>query len=139
MQVVRFNYPSGYYRVNPFFARPVEGNAPVAESKYRPKVNIVYNDEAYVLRFAVPGYKKEQFSVTNHNNELLVKASVESNTDDSKYQRREFEVLGFERRFKMADDVEHELIVASYSDGILTVTLPKKAQQVPREIDVKVN
>jgi HSP20 family protein len=139
MQVVRFNYPSGYYRVNPYFAHPVEGNDRVHESKFQPKVNILYSNEAYVLQFAVPGYKKEHFSVTNHNNELLVKASVESNADGSKYQHREFDVLSFERRFKMAHDIEHELIVASYSDGVLTVTLPKKAQPVPREIDVKVN
>lgn len=139
MQVVRFNYPNGYYRVNPFITRPVVGNDQIAESKYRPKVNISHNDETYVLQFAVPGYKKEQFSVTNHNNELLVKATVGSNTEDTKYQRKEFEVLDFERRFKMSDDIESELIVASYSDGVLTVTLPKKAQPEPREIDVKVN
>lgn len=139
MQVVRFNYPSGYYRVNPFISRPIEGKEQVQEAKFQPKVNILHSDEAYILQFAVPGYKKEHFSVTNHNDELQIKATVESSADEKKYQRREFDVLGFERRFNMTDDVDRELIGASYSDGILTVTLPKKSKPTSREIDVKVN
>jgi HSP20 family protein len=140
MQVVRFSYPNGYFRVNPAVLQSEKVAKPEnAQSQFQPKVNILNTNDAYVIQFSVPGYKKDQFSISSHNDELQVKATADQASTDANYQRKEFNVLDFETRFKLAEDVVSELIVASYSDGVLSVTLPKKAKEEPRSIDVKIN
>ncbi|MEY4927218.1 MAG: hypothetical protein RI894_1654, partial [Bacteroidota bacterium] len=43
-----------------------------------------------------------------------------------KWLRREFATQGFSRTFRLADNVNVQAISASYQNGILTLTLPKK-------------
>ncbi|MBO6881733.1 Hsp20/alpha crystallin family protein [Winogradskyella sp.] len=93
-----------------------------------PAVNVLDNDDEYIVEMAVPGLKKSDFDV-NIDNQLL-SISAESNTEnedtDENYTRREFGYSSFKRTFSLPETVETDKIKAKYEDGLLKVMLPKR-------------
>jgi HSP20 family molecular chaperone IbpA len=51
--------------------------------------------------------------------------------------RRERKEFQFSRSFDLPDNVDVEKIEASFRDGLLSITLPKKAEAAPRLVPVK--
>ena len=95
-----------------------------------PAVNVLDNDDEYVVEMAVPGLKKSDFDV-NIDNQLLT-ISAERNTEDEdtneNFTRREFGYSSFKRTFSLPETVETEKVNAKYEEGILRVTLPKREE-----------
>ncbi|MTE25709.1 Hsp20/alpha crystallin family protein [Winogradskyella ouciana] len=93
-----------------------------------PAVNVLDNDDEYIVEMAVPGLKKSDFDV-NIDNQLL-SISAESNTENEdtneNYTRREFGYSSFKRTFSLPETVETDKIEAKYEEGILKVMLPKR-------------
>ena len=93
-----------------------------------PAVNVLDNDDEYIVEMAVPGLKKSDFDV-NIDNQLL-SISAESNTENEdtneNYTRREFGYSSFKRTFSLPETVETDKIKAKYEDGLLKVMLPKR-------------
>jgi len=108
----------------------------------RPSVNIIEDEHNYVLEVAAPGLKKEHFELKVDKNTLTIKGEkkVEETASTEKFLRREFGYQSFERSFTLAEDkVEAQDIHATYSEGVLKVTLPKKAEakaEEPKLIEV---
>lgn len=100
----------------------------------QPKVNIKESEDAFVLEMAVPGYKKSDFQVGIENEELSVSAKIE--IDEKKksegFSRREFSYASFKRTFLLPETVDESVIKASYLDGILTISIPKKEEAKPK-------
>lgn len=117
-------------------ARQHEGERSVA-----PAIDVTETDGAYVVRAELPGIKKEDLDVTINDGVLTINA-------ESRYQRDETEgsrVIRQERRYgkyvrsmRLGGDVDESAVSADYSDGILTLTLPKSEEVKPKKIDVKV-
>ena len=99
-----------------------------------PKVNIKESDEAYVLDMAVPGFKKSDFEIGIENEELSISAEIKVQEDkkEANYTRREFSYASFKRTFLLPETVDQSAINASYEDGILTVSIPKKEEAKPK-------
>lgn len=99
-----------------------------------PAVNIQENEKDFVLELAIPGKKKEDFNVEIDNNILTV--SMETQQEDEQkednYTRREFSYTSFRRSFTLPETVNEDKINASYNDGILSFTLPKKEEALPK-------
>lgn len=92
-------------------------------------VNIAETDDAYELTLAAPGLKKEYFHLGVENDLLTVKLELpEANEQDTQYTRREFALGNFERRFRLSEQIDAEQISATYQDGILKLTLPKRPE-----------
>ncbi|WP_412560878.1 Hsp20/alpha crystallin family protein [Winogradskyella sp. MIT101101] len=95
-----------------------------------PAVNVLDNDDEYIVEMAVPGLKKSDFDV-NIDNQLL-SISAESNTEkedtNENYTRREFGYSSFKRTFSLPETVETDKIEAKYEEGILKVMLPKREE-----------
>ena len=100
-----------------------------------PAVNIKENNEAFVLELAIPGMKKSDFTIDVENKILSISSEVKSENEETNdnYTRREFGYSSFKRTFTLPDSVESDKVKASYKDGILLVTLPKReeAKQKP--------
>ena len=94
-----------------------------------PAVNIMENNDTYVIEVAAPGMKKNDFKI-NYDNGLLTISSEkkeENKEDDNKYTRHEFSYQSFQRTFNISEDmVDNNKIEAKYTNGILHVALPKK-------------
>ncbi|GAA4842794.1 Hsp20/alpha crystallin family protein [Algivirga pacifica] len=103
-------------------------------------VNILENEEYYKLAFLAPGHKKESFEINLEGQKLKValKATEESENGQDRFVRKEFELQGFERVFKLPQTADVEHITAAYQEGILNVTIPKKAE-VKQQATIKVN
>ncbi len=98
-----------------------------------PAVNIQENLTSFVIELAAPGIKKENIAIEVEENVLKVSSEVSSKTEteesDQKFTRKEFSFRNFSRSFTLPETVDVEKIAASYTDGILYVTIPKKEEQ----------
>lgn len=98
-----------------------------------PKVNIKETDEAYTLEMAVPGFSKSDFIVDVVNDELSISADIVTNKEEANgYTRREFGIESFKRIFTLPETVNDDAIKASYTEGILTLEIPKKEEAKPK-------
>jgi HSP20 family protein len=99
-----------------------------------PAVNIRENERDFEVEIAVPGKKKEDFNIEVDNNVLTVSLEYkkEEEVKEDNYTRREFSFNSFKRAFTLPETVNVEKINASYTDGILRFTLPKKEEALPK-------
>jgi len=101
-----------------------------------PAVNIKETDDAYLLDFAAPGYKKEDFIIELNNDVLTVSSEkkVENVEEDDKFSKKEFSYQSFTRSFNLPELVEGDKIKATYKNGILEVKIPKKEEAKPKPV-----
>ncbi len=99
-----------------------------------PKVNIKDNVEGFELELAVPGMKKEDFTVEVDKDVLTISSESKTESKEKKdnYTRREFVHSSFKRAFTLPDSVDGSKIDAKYEDGILKLVLPKKQEALPK-------
>ena len=107
----------------------------------KPAVNIRETDNSFVLEVAAPGFDKGDFSVNVENDILTISASKETKKeeDEKGYTRREFSYSSFSRSFTLPDSVNADNIKGAYTNGILTVELPKKPEAAKVKKTVKVS
>lgn len=99
-----------------------------------PAVNIKEGEKDFSLELAIPGFKKEDFNIEIDNDVLTISSEIKKETEvkEEKYTRREFSVSSFKRAFTLPETVDADSINASYVDGILKLTLPKRAEALPK-------
>jgi HSP20 family protein len=99
-----------------------------------PAVNIRENEKDFELEIAVPGQKKEDFNIEVDENVLTISMENKNQGEvkDDNFTRREFSYSSFKRAFTLPETVNEEKINASYTDGILRFTLPKKEEALPK-------
>lgn len=95
-----------------------------------PPVNITEHADAYQIDLSAPGYDKADFNLKLDGNILTISAEkkTENKTENEKVIRKEFTAKSFKRSFTVDDKIEAGNITAKYENGILFVTLPKKAE-----------
>ena len=124
---------------NAFFNEIAKANTFVNQN---PAVNVAEEDLAYRLEVAVPGLRKEDIDLKIEDETLIISASKEEKTEESKenYTRREFNFNNFERRFELNESIDIENIKADFSEGILSIFLPKIVEEVKetnRKIEIR--
>ncbi|MEW2921467.1 MULTISPECIES: Hsp20/alpha crystallin family protein [Flavobacteriaceae] len=99
-----------------------------------PAVNIKDNEKGFELELAVPGMKKDDFTVEVDNDVLTISSEIKSENEETKenYTRKEFSYSSFKRAFTLPETVDGSKIDAKYEDGILKLTLPKKQEALPK-------
>ena len=101
-----------------------------------PAVNVKENNDQYQIEVAAPGMKKEDFKVNYENGRLTISSELseeEKEGNDENFTRREYRYQSFQRSFTVAENmVESDKIKATYSDGILCITLPKRDEIKPK-------
>lgn len=115
--------------------------APATLTNYGvPAVNILEHDGGFRLEVAAPGLKKEDFKINLENNVLTISAQKEQKNEETteKYTRKEFSFNSFRRTFTLPNSIDGEKIGAAYTDGVLSIELPKKeeAKKTPRTIEI---
>lgn len=124
------NYPSLF---NNFFNEYETLASP--NFKSLPSVNILEKEDSFILELAVPGLKKEDFKINFHENKLTISAEKKIENSDSaqKYTKKEFSYNQFQRTFNLPQIVDIDKIGATYLDGILLVSIPKKEEAKAKE------
>ncbi len=123
-----------------FFRGDLSVSDPLFGRDWNPAVDIIENNDAYVLKAELPGLKKEDVKITLENNLLTVRGEKKNETDrkDENYHRIERSYGVFERSFTIPGTIKVESIDAKYTDGVLTLTLPKAEEAKPKMINVRV-
>ncbi len=112
------------------------------KSASAPAVNIQETETDFIVSLVAPGFEKENFKLKSTEKLLEVSASIEKTEEKEgvKFTRKEFEVKSFTRSFNLPEGkVNIDDISASYNNGVLNVSIPKRELVKPLEkvIDIK--
>lgn len=105
-----------------------------------PAVNIKETEDDFQVEVAVPGKKKEDFTIELDQNVLTIssedKVEKEETSKDGKYTRKEFNYSSFKRAFTLPETVEQDNIKAVYNEGVLNISVPKReeSKQKPKRM-----
>jgi len=118
--------------------RPVrwEGEAVAPEIK----VDVEENDKSYLVKAEIPGVKKEDIDVQIDGNMVTISAESKREKkveEKGKVIRSERYYGSMLRSFSLGNDVDQAEATAKYTDGILELTLPKKATSAAKKLAVK--
>ncbi|MFO7668217.1 MAG: Hsp20/alpha crystallin family protein [Bacteroidales bacterium] len=101
-----------------------------------PAVNIMENNDEFLIDVAAPGMKKEQIKVDYENGCLTISSEMKEEKKEKskgKYTRREFSYMSFQRAFSIPENlVDGDKIQATYNEGILHINLPKREEIRPK-------
>jgi HSP20 family protein len=115
-----------------FGGEPLNGN-------FAPLVDI-YEDaqQDVVIKAELPGLTRDAIKVTFENNTLVIEGGRELPPDiaQDKYHRMERHYGTFRRSFTLPLSVDTNKAQASYQDGVLTITLPRREETKPRQIQI---
>ncbi len=94
-----------------------------------PAVNIKENKKEFSIEFAAPGFTKKDFKIDLDQDVLTISAEKEheEQEENDNFTRKEFSYNSFSRSFTLPNTVSGEKINANYNDGILKLSVPKKA------------
>lgn len=107
-----------------------------------PATNILEKAEQYEIQLAVPGMKKEDFSMEVENNLLTVryeKKAEENSAAEENFLRREYKLDDFTRSFTIPKHTDPEHIHARYEEGMLYITVPRldpKKDKLSKRIEI---
>ena len=102
-----------------------------------PSVNIKETDNEFVVEMAAPGMEKHDFKIDLNNNILTISSEKQAENkvgDGQNVTRREFSYQSFSRSFTLPVIVETDKITAKYTNGILTVNIPKREEAKPKPL-----
>ena len=105
-------------------------------------VNVRETDQHYELDVIAPGCKKEDFNISINDNLLAISFNSKMENISSQkagWVRNEYVKRSFSRTFTLDDTVEVNKVNATYTDGILHLTLAKneKAKKLSKNIEIK--
>ena len=119
-----------------FFVRPM---AFPAETQLEMKIDVKEDDKAFMVKADIPGAKKEDIHVDIDDNLVSVRAEVKREKEEKKdekvvYSERSYGMVS--RSFTLPSSVDEAAAKAEYKDGVLNLTLPKKAGGAGKRISV---
>ncbi|HUW51262.1 MAG TPA: Hsp20/alpha crystallin family protein [Sulfuricella sp.] len=120
------------------FFRPVRFEGVPQQMQIR--LDIKESDKDYTINAEIPGVKKDDIHVTIDGNQVSISAEVkkeEEEKEGGKVLRSERYYGKVFRSFTLGSDVDDAAAKAKYTDGLLKLTLPKKAGTAARKLSVQ--
>ena len=108
--------------------------------QWAPPVDIYEQGEHVLLRIELAGLEKEDIGVDVENGLLSIRGEKKSLTaqDGTTFHRVESRYGKFCRSFTLPDSLDPNKIEAAYKNGVLTLTLARKQEALPKKVDVKI-
>lgn len=114
--------------------------APAPRSERRvvaPRVDIIETDDAVIVLADMPGVSAEGVDVRVHGDVLTLRGSTRlEEPSDFQVIWREYALRDYERTFRLGHAIDTDRITAQAKDGVVRVTLPKRAAAQPKRIAV---
>ncbi len=104
-----------------------------------PPVDIYETTDEIILKAELPEVKKDEVEINVDNNILTLtgKREFEKETEKENFHRIERSYGGFKRSFNLPATIDQEKIDADFKNGILKITMRKKEESKPRQIEIK--
>jgi len=104
---------------------------------WTPAADIYETNSGYLIAIDLPGIERESLEIDVDENRLIVKGT--RTIVESKQHRLERPRGRFLRTFSIPGSVDQGKIAAEYKDGVLQLSLPKRSEQKPKKIDIKIS
>jgi len=120
-----------------FLVRPMYSEGRV--EPVRVKVDILEKDGAYLVNAELPGVRKDDIQVTVDGSQVTLSAELKREREVSEDQRllHSERIFGkVTRSFALPQEVDETKAEASFRDGVLELTLPKKAAATRKQIAI---
>lgn len=127
--------------LNNFFRGQREDSSFVDTSSWAPAVDIKEEKERFVVIADLPGVDKEKVQISLEHNILTLQGErhFDKPEDRSGYTRIERCEGKFYRRFSLPQTADDSKISASYKNGVLEISIPKKQAAVEKKISIKID
>lgn len=104
-----------------------------------PVVDVEQAKDALVLRFDLPGIRREDVAIEVEGRTLTVSGERKEEKEEKHegYYSRERLIGRFTRSFMLPENIDESKIEAKVKDGVLTVKIPRPAEQKPRKVEIK--
>ena len=125
--------------VRGFGPRMVYGHTENGHAVWGVPLDVVEEDDSFVVRASTPGVAPEDIDVTIDGNVLTIKGHTEAEAEDKSesYIVRERRSGDFQRALRLSDTVDTEKIESTYGNGVLTIRIPKRESTKARKVEVK--
>lgn len=120
-----------------FFVKPLHGDPLPSPAQIR--IDVKEAADAYTVQAEIPGVTKEDIHVVIDGPVVTLRAEVkqqDSQTQDEKVLRTERYYGSAARSFQLASDIDSDKAKARYENGVLTLTLPKKASLAGQRLQI---
>jgi HSP20 family protein len=109
-------------------------------SHWHPSTDIHDCEDRLIIKTDLAGVEKDDIDVSIIANTLFIKGEKkhEDKMQDTGFLRSERFFGQFERALPLSNDVDATKIDASYKNGVLTISIPKKEEAKPKQITIKV-
>ena len=106
-----------------------------------PKVNVYEYDDKIGLIAEIPGLKKKQLDIEVEDGVLTISGDKHNVWEEAqaKILRRELKQSSFKRSFELGDLLDGDNISANFTDGILSISIPKLEPEKPKKKSVKIS
>ncbi|GGI85961.1 Hsp20/alpha crystallin family protein [Legionella impletisoli] len=120
--------------------RPFNFEEEAETTLWSPAVDIREEKDKYIVKADIPGVEKDDIHLSLENNMLTIKGErrYEKKEEKEGFSRIERVQGQFYRRFALPETTDESKIKASYKKGVLEVTIPKKANEKAKKINVKI-
>ncbi len=118
-----------------------EAGEDLREGIWQPTVDIFEDEESVVIKAELPGMDQKDIEVRIEDNTLTLRGERKHDQTIKKenYHRVERYYGTFQRSFSLPHTVDQEQVKATCDKGVLTITLPKREETKPRQINVQVS
>ena len=122
---------------NDFFPEMNEQSSLTA-SAFAPRTDVYEEDEHIVLDMELPGMRQEDLNLTLEGNMLTIcgERKIEQERKRDRYDRIERSYGNFSRTFTLPATVDQNSVEAKYENGILHVSMTKRADARPHQIKI---
>ena len=120
-----------------FWVKPV--SVPAGD-ELKLRVDVKEDEKAYTVHAEIPGVKKEDIQVEVNGDQVSIRAEVKKEKEEKQgekllHSERYYGMVS--RSFSLPSEVDDKGTVARYKDGVLDLTLPKKAGNGAQRISVQ--
>jgi HSP20 family protein len=114
------------------------GESDNAVAQWAPRVDIKEEEKRFVILADIPGVDPKDIDVSTDKGVLSIKGErkSESTEDAGMFKRVERSYGAFTRSFVLPESADAEAISASGKNGVLEISIPKKAETTPRKIAI---
>jgi len=121
-------------------ARSPWGDTTLLGGQWAPAVDLYDSPDNILIKADLPGLRKDEIELTIHDNQLILKGEKkkDARVEEDHYFKSERFYGSFCRTVPLPVEVDADKVDASYQDGVLTVTLPKKEEVKPKQISIDV-
>jgi HSP20 family protein len=110
------------------------------DRSFAPAVDFIENDNEYTITCEMPGMEQKDIEVSIASNVLTIKGIRKDEKEEKtgKFYKKEILSGSFQRTIPLPAAVESEKIAAQLENGFLSISIPKKEESKPKQININI-